>query len=139
MKYKKILIAAILLLAILTVGAVSASEDADVLAQDSDAMLSQNATVNEEITIDDELSSFDNDFEGNFMINEDPLDTNNGGDTFATLNLQTATKGKVVITGQDSDIIYQKGLNAGNFYQSADGFSYDLLVGDVDLSDVNGK
>ena len=139
MKYKKILIAAILLLAILTVGAVSASEDADVLAQDSDAMLSQNATVNEEITIDDELSSFDDDFEGDITINQNYLDTNNGGDTFATLNLQTATKGKVVITGQDSDIIYQKGLNAGNFYQSADGFSYDLLVGDVDLSDVNGK
>ena len=69
MKYKKILIAAILLLAILTVGAVSASEDADVLAQDSDAMLSQNATVNEEITIDEELSSFDNDFEGDTTNN----------------------------------------------------------------------
>ena len=101
-------------------------------------MLSQNATVNEEITIDDELSSFDDDFEGDITINQNYLDTNNGGDTFATLNLQTATNGKVVITGQDSDIIYQKGLNAGNFYQSADGFSYDILVGDVDLSDVNG-
>ena len=50
MKYKKILIATILLLTILSIGAVSASEDADVLAQDSDAVVSQ------ENAVDDDLS-----------------------------------------------------------------------------------
>ena len=132
MKYNKILIATILLLAILTVGAVSASEDADVLAQDSDTLVSQSNAI------DDKISSFDNDFEGNFTINENYLDANNGGDTFATLNLQTATKGKVVVTSQSNDTIYEKGLKASNFYQSADGFSYNILVGDVDLSDISG-
>ena len=132
MKYKKILIATILLLAILTVGAVSASEDADVLAQDSDTLVSQSNAI------DDKISGFDDDFEGNFTINENYLDASNGGDTFATLNLQTAAKGKVVITSQSNDTIYEKDLKASNFYQSGDGFSYNVLVGDVDLSDISG-
>ena len=45
MKYKKILIATLILLAILTVGAVSASEDADILAQDSNTVASLGNTT----------------------------------------------------------------------------------------------
>ena len=42
MNYKKTLIVAFILLAVLSVGAVSASEDADVIAQDTDLIVSQN-------------------------------------------------------------------------------------------------
>ena len=140
----KILIATVLLLAILAVGTVSASEDIDVLTQDSDILAQEayipaedaNITVIQENVIDDKLSSFDDEFEGNFKINENYLNTDNGDDTFATLNLQTATEGKVVISDQSYDIIYENYLNEADFQQSGDGFSYDILVGDVDLSDV---
>lgn len=61
MKLKKILILTFLMLAILSVGAVSAFEDADVISQDSDAIVSINNSVDNEIMNVDESSILDED------------------------------------------------------------------------------
>ena len=51
MKYKKILIVTLILLAILSFGAVSASEDVDVIAQDSDGIVSQYNAIDGDVEL----------------------------------------------------------------------------------------
>ena len=74
MKYKKILIVTFILLVILSIGAVSASEDGDVSANDSDAVISQdNASIIEDnasaMVDDDNISGIDEGDDNDFIIN----------------------------------------------------------------------
>ena len=145
MDHKKILIAAILLLAILTVGAVSASQDADALAQDSD-VLAQDADVlaqesyeivSQDNAIYEGISSLDDEFEGNFTFSMDPISTTSGQTTFATLNLPEATEGIVLVTTEDESLLFEKDLSAGNFNHNSEGYSYNILVRDVDFDNLD--
>ena len=78
MKYKKILIATILLLAILSVGAVSASQDADVIAQDLDEVVSEDIAVGNDLgaVVDEDNLTQPSRYEylNNSTIDEEPAD-----------------------------------------------------------------
>ncbi|WP_407424302.1 hypothetical protein [Methanobrevibacter sp.] len=128
MKNKKILMVSILLLAILTIGAVSASEDAEVLAGNST------------LIVDDSIVIDNNDveeIEGNFTFSDSYISLDNGYNTVATLNLKEATEGRIVLTNDGDDVIGEKDLTVNDFTKVSGNYIYNLQVSHLVVSKFN--
>lgn len=129
MKNKKILIVSIILLAILTIGAVSASEDTDVLAGNSTVI------VDDPIVIDNNNVE---EVEGNFTFSEySDISLDDGYNTVATLNLKEATEGRIVLTNDGDDVIGEKDLTVKDFSKVSGNYIYNLQVRHLDVSMFN--
>ena len=122
MKYKKILMLTFIMLAILSVGAVSASEDADMISHDSDAIASQDNSFDNEITAVDESTILG---DGNpYMHIENAIPMKN--DSYVGTIYLNGNVGNFTVVREDTDILYQKAILSGDD-------QFDLAV-----SDLNG-
>ena len=118
MNYKKILIVAFILLVILSVGAVSASEDTDALAQDSDVIISQDSAIDDNnlaAANDDIILSNSTDEQENnpfFSTSPGPVDPDEESGIGLVLQYETDGTIEVVNLNKTSTII--ENLNISN-------------------------
>ncbi|MBQ9160577.1 MAG: hypothetical protein IJ122_04550, partial [Methanobrevibacter sp.] len=95
MKFKKIMIVGLILLAILTIGAVSASDTSDELAVSDESDIVG-------ISLDDQLGDMG---EGDVNIEVNDINTDEPSSNFTTISLTEKAGNYVICTGEGDDTV----------------------------------
>ncbi|WP_297828071.1 hypothetical protein [uncultured Methanobrevibacter sp.] len=157
MKFKKMMLVTLLLLAILTLGAVSASDGADALtaddspaeevaleetsAADENIVNSQESVASDDLVGDGEPISFE-DVNFDVRIDEYATDGSDGKSdwAFCVINVPQGVNGTIVVSSGD-EVFFNKSLgdyDDPNFYWDTGEGSYDYAIAPSDVNFFSG-